>query len=118
MYDSVMLSSDALCSLEDTSCEYARRSLLRAGDVVRPLRVAAETARAVARAAGDLDDDGDRSTTSFVASTDGGSGSTADSVSELRCEGRGGVLLLRPHLRCPSARVTPSPDRLAWFSIG
>jgi hypothetical protein len=52
---------------------------------VRPSHVAAETARAAARAAGDLDDDGDRSTTSFVASTDGGSGSgsTADSVSEL-----------------------------------
>jgi hypothetical protein len=46
------------------------------------LRVAAETARAAARAAGDLDDDGDRSTTSFVASTDGGSGSTADSGAE------------------------------------
>ncbi len=50
---------------------------------MRPLRVAAETqaARAAARAAGDLDNDGDRSTTSFVASTDGGSGSNADSVS-------------------------------------
>jgi hypothetical protein len=78
---------DTLRSLEDALawCEYARRSLLRVGDVVRPLRVAAETARAAARAAGDLDDDGDRSTTSFVASTaagsdDGGSGSTADSV--------------------------------------
>ncbi len=85
MYDSVILSGDALRSLEDAWCEYARRSLLRAVTVVRPLRVtvAAETARAAARAAGDLDDDGDRSTTSFVASTDGGSGSTADSVSEL-----------------------------------
>ena len=52
---------------------------------MRPLRVAAETARAaaMARATGDLDDYGDRSTTSFVASTDGGSGSTADSISEL-----------------------------------
>ena len=83
MYDSVILTGDALRSLEDAWCVYARRNLLRAGAVVRPLRVAAETARAAARAAGDLDDDGDRSTTSFVASTDGGSGSTADSVSEL-----------------------------------
>jgi hypothetical protein len=41
-------------------------------------------ARAAARAAGVLNDDGvsDRSTTSFVASTDGGSGSTPDSISE------------------------------------
>jgi hypothetical protein len=89
MYDSVILSGDALRLLEDTWCEYARRSLLQVAAVVRPLRVAAETARAAAtsRAAGVLNDDGvsDRSlaTTSFVASTDGGSGSTADSVSEL-----------------------------------
>jgi hypothetical protein len=83
MYDSVILTGDALRSLEDAWCEYARRSLLRAGAVVRPLRVAVEIARAAARAAGDLNDDGDRSTTSFVGSTDGGSGSTADSVSEL-----------------------------------
>jgi hypothetical protein len=85
MYDSVILSGDALRSLEDAWCEYARRSLLQIAAVVRPLRVAAETARAAARAAGVLNDDGvsDRSTTSFVASTDGGSGSTADSVSEL-----------------------------------
>ncbi len=83
MYDSVILTGDALRSIEDAWCEYARRSLLRAGAVVRPLRVAVETARLAARAAGGLEDDGDRSTTSFVASTDGGSGSTADSVSEL-----------------------------------
>ncbi len=51
--------------------------------VVGAVCLGAETARAAARAAGDLDDDSDRSTTSFVASTDGGSGSTADSVSEL-----------------------------------
>jgi hypothetical protein len=55
-------------SLEDAWREYARRSLLRTGAVVRPLRVAAETARAASRAAGDLDDDGDRSTASFVRS--------------------------------------------------
>jgi hypothetical protein len=91
--DTHILSGDALRSLEDHDtcqwCEYARRSLLQiaAVTVVRPLRVAAETSRAAARAAasGVLNDDGvsDRSTTSFVASTDGGSGSTADSVSEL-----------------------------------
>jgi hypothetical protein len=93
MYDSVILSGDALRSepesLKVDWCEYARRSLLQVAAVVRPLRVAAETARAAAtgRAAGVLNDDGvsasDRSTTSFVASTDVGSGSTADSVSEL-----------------------------------
>jgi hypothetical protein len=41
MYDSVILTGDALRSLEDAWCEYAHRSLLRAGAVVRPLRVAA-----------------------------------------------------------------------------
>jgi hypothetical protein len=84
MYDSVILSGDALRSLEDAwcQCEYARRSLLlQVAAVVRLLRVAAENAREVARAAGVLND---RSTTSFVASTHGGSGSTADSVSELQ----------------------------------
>jgi hypothetical protein len=63
-----------------------RRSLLQVAAVVRPLRVAAESARrAAARTAGVQDDDGasDRSTALFVASTDGGSGSTTDSVSEL-----------------------------------
>jgi hypothetical protein len=77
MYDSVILSGDALRSLEDAWREYARRSLLRAGAVVRSLRVAVETARTAARAAGDLDDAGDRSTTSVVASTNGGSGSVS-----------------------------------------
>jgi hypothetical protein len=64
MHDNVILSGDALRSLEDAWCEYARRSLLRTGDVVRPLRVAqaAEIARAAARAAGDLDDGGSGST--------------------------------------------------------
>jgi hypothetical protein len=57
---------------------------LQVAAVVRLLCVAADIARAVARAAGVLNANGDRSTvaTSFVASTDGGSGSTADSVSE------------------------------------
>jgi hypothetical protein len=79
MYDSVILSGDALRSLEHAWCEYARRSrglikhssnpqlakyilvglelppfqrssLLHVAAVVRPLRVAAETARAAARA--------------------------------------------------------------------
>jgi hypothetical protein len=84
MYDSVIFSGDAFRSLGDAWCEYARRSLLQVAAVVRPLRVAVETTRAAAtRATGVLDDDCDCSTTSFVASTDGGSGSTADSVSEL-----------------------------------
>ncbi len=43
MYDSVILSGDALRSLEDAWYEYARRSLIRAGDVVHPLRVVTET---------------------------------------------------------------------------
>jgi hypothetical protein len=51
MYDSVILSGDALRSLEDAWCKYARRSLLHVAAVVRPLRVAAETARAAARVA-------------------------------------------------------------------
>jgi hypothetical protein len=69
MYDSVILSGHALRSLEDAWCEYARRNLLQ---VVRPLRVAAEIARAAARAAGVLNDDGvsDRSATSFFCGID------------------------------------------------
>jgi hypothetical protein len=56
MYDSVILSGDALRSLEDAWCEYdACLSLLQIAAVVRPLRVAAETARAAARAAGVFD---------------------------------------------------------------
>ena len=55
---------------------------MRAGGVVRPLRVAAEIARAAAKAAAWPEADG-QSTTSFVPSTDSdaGSGSTADSDS-------------------------------------
>jgi hypothetical protein len=81
MYDSVNLTGDALRSLEDAWCEYARRSLLQVAAAVRPLRVAVETARAAARAAGVLNDGfSDCSTTSFVVSTDGGPGSKADSA--------------------------------------
>jgi hypothetical protein len=68
MYDSVILSGDALRSLEDVWRKYVRLSLLYVAAVVRPfkLRAAAETARgaqaASARAAraGVLDDDGHR----------------------------------------------------------
>jgi hypothetical protein len=102
-------------SLEDAWCEYARRRLLQVSAVVRPLHVAAETARAIARAAGVLDDDGDRSTTLFVASTDGGSGSIADSFSELYMQRPWGHGPLCPSA---SARLTPSPDHLAWLSVG
>jgi hypothetical protein len=87
------LSGDTLRLLEDAWCEYARRYLLHVAAVVRLLRVAAETARAAQAArnvgASVLDDDrdgasaSDRSTTSFVASNNGGSGSTADSFCEL-----------------------------------
>ena len=55
---------------------------MRAGGVVRPLRVAAEIARAAAKAASAAGPEADgQSTTSFVPSTDSdaGSGSTADS---------------------------------------
>ena len=86
MYDAVVLSGDALRPLADAWCRYAQRNLFRAAAVVRPLRVAAETARAAARAAGTLEDSEavDRSTTSLRASTDSdaGSGTTADSDSE------------------------------------
>ena len=67
--------------LADSWCRFAE-SLMRAGRVVRPLRVAAEVARAAARAAAGPGADG-QSSTSFVPSTDldseAGSGSTADS---------------------------------------
>jgi hypothetical protein len=39
MYDSVVLSGDALRSLNDAWCEYARLSLLHVVAVVSPLRV-------------------------------------------------------------------------------
>ncbi len=62
LFDLVFHWLHALTVLQSSGFVVLRRSLLRAGTVVRPLRVAAETARAAARAAGDLDDDGDRST--------------------------------------------------------
>jgi hypothetical protein len=60
MYDRVILSGYTLRSLKVAWCEYKRRSLLQIAAVVRLLHVAAETARAAARAAGvfKLDDDG------------------------------------------------------------
>jgi hypothetical protein len=84
MYDAVVLSGDALRPLADAWCRYAQRNLFCVAGAVRPLRVAAETARAAARAAGALEDSEaeDQSTTSLRASTDAGSGSTADSDSE------------------------------------
>ena len=59
---------------------------VHAGRSVRPLRVAAETARAAVRAAAANESAGDgQSTTSFVPSTDSdaGSGTTLTDVSEL-----------------------------------
>ena len=89
MFDRTILADDALRPVADVWCRHALNGLFRVGRVVRPLRDAAEKARAVARVAaaaaaaleGDSDD---RLTTSFVSSTDSdaGSGSTADSVSE------------------------------------
>ena len=84
MCDSVILSGDALRPLADEWCIFATRCLFRIARVVRPLRVAVETARAAARVASMLErsgDDSDRSTSSPVESTDAGSGSTEDSLS-------------------------------------
>ena len=89
MFDRTILADDALRPVADMWCRHAMNGLFRVGRVVRPLRDAAEKARAVARvaaaAAAALEEDfDDRLTTSFVSSTDSdaGSGSTADSVSE------------------------------------
>ena len=67
--------ADAWCNLK-----FAQSNLLRVGSVVRPLRVAAETARATARVAAVLEGDG-CSTTSFVSSTnsEAGTGFSTDS---------------------------------------
>jgi hypothetical protein len=84
LFDSVILSGDALRPLADEWCTFATRCLFRIARVVRPLRVAVETARAAARVVSMLEgsaDDFDRSTSSPVESTDAGSGSTEDSLS-------------------------------------
>ena len=75
-------SGDAMRPVADGWCRFAESQLSRLGRVVRPLRVAAETVRAAARAAAGADSEADGwSTTSFVATTDidAGSGSTTDS---------------------------------------
>jgi hypothetical protein len=86
MFDSTVLAGDAIRAVADTWCRHALDGLHRAGRVVRPLRDAAERARAAARTAAALEegDADERLTTSFVSSTDldAGSGSTADSDSE------------------------------------
>jgi hypothetical protein len=80
MYDCTILSGDAMRPVADAWCKFAQSNLFRVGRVVRPLRVAAETARAAVRVASMLEGDG-CSTTSFVSSTDSeaGTGSTTDS---------------------------------------
>jgi len=80
MFDCVILPGDAMRPVADGWCRFAEGQLSRLGRVVRPLRVAAETVRAAARAAAGAEADG-WSTTSFVATTDtdAGSGSTTDS---------------------------------------
>jgi hypothetical protein len=87
MFDSTVLAGDAIRVVADTWCRHALDGLHSAGRVWRPLRDAAERARAAARAAAALEegDADERLTTSFVSSTDSdaGSGSTADSDSEL-----------------------------------
>jgi hypothetical protein len=68
------------------SAHYADRSLLQIAAAVRPIRLVAETARAAARAAGDLDDDRDCSAMLSAESLDGDSmmaTRTAESVSEI-----------------------------------
>ena len=82
MFDRTILAGDALRPVADAWCRHSVDGLYRAGRVVRPLRDAAERARAAARAAAVLTGDSDdRLTTSFVSSTDSdaGSGSTTDS---------------------------------------
>ena len=86
MYDCTILPGDAMRPLADAWCRFAESNLLHAGRSVRPLRVAAETARAAVRAAAVNESAGDgQSTTSFVPSTDSdaGSGTTLTDVSEL-----------------------------------
>ena len=82
MYDMTILTGDAMRPVADAWCKFAqtRSNLLRVGSVVRPLRVAAETARATARVAAVLEGDG-CSTTSFVSSTnsEAGTGFSTDS---------------------------------------
>ena len=86
MYICTILPGDATQLFADAWCRFAESNLLRAGRSVRPLRVAAETARAAVRAAAANESAGDgQSTTSFVPSTDSdaGSGTTLTDVSEL-----------------------------------
>jgi hypothetical protein len=82
MFDSTVLAGNAIRVVADTWCRHALDGLHRAGRVVRPLRDAAERARAPARAAAALEEGvaEERLTTSFVSFTDSdaGSGSTAD----------------------------------------
>jgi hypothetical protein len=83
MFDCTILPGDAMRPVADGWCRFAENKLLRAGQVVRPLRIAAETTRAAARVAAGAVADG-QSTTSFVPTTDSdaGSGSAADSSDE------------------------------------
>jgi len=86
MYDCTILPGDAMRPLADTWCRFSETNLLRAGHAVRPLRVAAETARAAVRAAaGSACDSSGRSTSSFISTTDSdaGSGTTVTEISEL-----------------------------------
>ncbi len=121
MYDSFkfILSGDALRSLEDAWYEYARRSLIRAGAVVHPLRVAAETVCAAARAVlvtwtMTVTAHQHRPLMMALARLP-----TQFKLANCRCEHHGAVRRLRPHLRCASARLTLSTNHssLAWFSI-
>ena len=85
MFDRTVLAHDALRPVPDAGCRHALIGLFRVGRVVRPLRAVAERARAAARVAAAMGGDSDeRSTTSFVSTTDSdaGSGSTPDSDSE------------------------------------
>jgi hypothetical protein len=56
MFDSTVLAGDAIRVVADTWCRRALDGLHRAGRVVRPLRDAAERARAAARAAAALEE--------------------------------------------------------------
>ena len=62
LYDTTIISSDALRPLADMWCKFALDKLLSAGGIVRPLRAVADARRAAS--VGVVHDDGDVDTTS------------------------------------------------------
>ncbi len=101
-YDSVILTGDALCSLEDAWCKYASRSLFRAGAVMRPLRV---LLRLPAQLLG-------LPVTWTMTVTARPHRSCVHDAKAV-----GSAPPTATFALC-SVRLTPSPNCLAWFSIG